>query len=212
MDCQMPEMDGYEATKEIRKREAATGKHSLIIAMTANALASDRMNCLAVGMDDYISKPINQKKLAEVLQRWLPISNPVINVSDESECSGKDATKTKAMQIEELLNKLAKKGGNELICEFLSNTDSLLKKVKASLAQKDIESLKAVLHQLKGTPISFYASEIGEITKSFEEATQIENCNWDVLEDYLWNLKSAWTRVKTIIKNYQSEVKPEHST
>jgi CheY-like chemotaxis protein len=116
MDCQMPEMDGFAATAEIRKREALSVKretqdemrktrealgvrgeasssapypsprtpHRLpIIAMTANAMQEDRDRCLAAGMDDYLSKPVQPKVLAEVLARWVGSPASISNSTDD---------------------------------------------------------------------------------------------------------------------------------
>jgi CheY-like chemotaxis protein len=70
MDCQMPDMDGFEAARTIRARERGV-RHIPIVAMTANAMQEDRQRCLEAGMDDYLSKPISSKSLADTLNRWL---------------------------------------------------------------------------------------------------------------------------------------------
>jgi CheY-like chemotaxis protein len=74
MDCQMPEMDGFQATSAIRENERRSGRKRVpIIAMTANAMDSDRERCLAQGMDDYVAKPFTAARLGEALARWLPV-------------------------------------------------------------------------------------------------------------------------------------------
>jgi signal transduction histidine kinase/ActR/RegA family two-component response regulator len=76
MDCQMPEMDGYTATEEIRKLEKESGTRIPIIALTANAMKGDRERCLACGMDDFITKPINIDTLRQTLHKWLDTPEP----------------------------------------------------------------------------------------------------------------------------------------
>ncbi len=72
MDVQMPEMDGFEATARIREHEKSTDKHVPIIALTAHAMVGDRERCLAAGMDEYVSKPINADDLFAAIERLLP--------------------------------------------------------------------------------------------------------------------------------------------
>jgi CheY-like chemotaxis protein len=71
----MPEMDGYEAAQEIRRREGP-GRHVAIVAMTADAMAGCREQCLAAGMDDFVAKPVALEALFEALQKWAPVKEP----------------------------------------------------------------------------------------------------------------------------------------
>ena len=72
MDCQMPDMDGYQATAELRRRERGADGHTPVIAMTAQAMDGDREPCIDAGMDDFISKPMRHQDLADTLRRWIP--------------------------------------------------------------------------------------------------------------------------------------------
>jgi PAS domain S-box-containing protein len=81
MDCQMPEMDGYEATRAIRKAEATSGKHIPIVALTANAMQSDQRTCLDSGMDDYIAKPLKKERLVEAIERWCSDGETTLEVA-----------------------------------------------------------------------------------------------------------------------------------
>jgi CheY-like chemotaxis protein len=76
MDCMMPEVDGLQATQEIRAAEGPS--HVPIIAMTALAMPGDRERCLAAGMDDYLSKPVRLETLGAVIHRWLPTTNGTV--------------------------------------------------------------------------------------------------------------------------------------
>lgn len=71
MDCQMPTMDGFETTRRIRQQEQTSGRHTPVVALTANAMEGDRERCLAAGMDDYLAKPISREALSLCMQRWL---------------------------------------------------------------------------------------------------------------------------------------------
>jgi CheY-like chemotaxis protein len=87
MDCEMPELDGYAATSEIRRCERPS-RHTPIVAMTAHAMAGDRERCLSMGMDDYISKPVRIAALQEILKRWIASAR-----SESASATGQDTTR-----------------------------------------------------------------------------------------------------------------------
>jgi CheY-like chemotaxis protein len=144
MDCQMPEMDGYEAAVEIRRREGET-KHTIIVAMTANALQGDREKCIAAGMDDYISKPVKSEELAKVLERVFAGSN---NDKDEVSCVAKEFSPPVDMA------RLHDAMGNELfeiVDIYLVQMSENLEKLRAAIDTGNAGEVDLIAHNCAGT-------------------------------------------------------------
>jgi signal transduction histidine kinase/CheY-like chemotaxis protein/HPt (histidine-containing phosphotransfer) domain-containing protein len=166
MDCQMPVMDGYEATRGIREREkqpdsSRHGAHIPIIALTANAMQGDRERCKAAGMDDYLSKPVKTEDLGRLLQRWVPSSIPeeAVASAPPRETSKADASIFDANKM------LSNIGGdvelfNQLVRLFLDRHGSMLLDIDTAVSQRDSVALERAAHSMKGTAGNLCAPDV----------------------------------------------------
>ena len=150
MDCQMPEMDGYEATAEIRRREGSA-RRTPIVAMTAHAMRGDRERCLAAGMDDYLPKPVRIKDLQETLLRWQPSTRNVkvmmnddrgLTVEPESLPVDMERLRDASSGDEELQE--------ELIEIYLDQMSENIVALKAAVASNSRDEVKRIAHTLAG--------------------------------------------------------------
>jgi CheY-like chemotaxis protein/HPt (histidine-containing phosphotransfer) domain-containing protein len=176
MDCLMPEMDGYEATRSIRKGCLGTRNPRIpIIAVTADAMAGDRDKCLQAGMSDYISKPVELKKLSDVLEKWL--SKPPAS-EGQGLAVGKAAPGEKAIFIqEEMLARLMddKSLAAKVISGFLSDAPRQLLNLKNKLEQGDAPGAHMLAHSLKGAAATLSAEALRELCFEMQEAAAAKN-------------------------------------
>jgi HPt (histidine-containing phosphotransfer) domain-containing protein len=170
MDVQMPVLGGFEATAEIRRLEAATGRHTPIVAMTAHALEGDRQKCLDAGMDGYVSKPIQTPALVAALnaavgddvgsgsgvELAMPSSQPVIDRAAVLENLGDDL---------ELFH--------QIIAIFLEDTPSKIGALQQALAAQDAQQLHTLGHTLKGSIANFGAPRATDAARVLENAAKL---------------------------------------
>ncbi|MGH2787765.1 MAG: response regulator [Actinomycetota bacterium] len=144
MDCQMPEMDGFEASRRIRALESPKGSVP-IIAMTAGAMEGDRERCLAAGMNDYMAKPVKLEELAAVLDRWVESED----TNDDSPAGrGQDFPSSLNMAKLSSLMELENEPG-ELVREFLGDADDKIRVLQDSIARRDLAGAGDAAHTLK---------------------------------------------------------------
>ncbi|HUQ76675.1 MAG TPA: response regulator [Burkholderiales bacterium] len=173
MDCHMPEMDGFEATRAIRLRERiAGGRRIPIIALTANAMTRDREECLDAGMDEHLSKPFNMLALQELLERWMAHAKtgsaaragPVIEPEPQPE-------RALDRGVLDQLAKVRTNGRPELLTRvlevYLAESPALLEKLKDAARAGDAPTLAASAHSLKGCSANVGATAL---TRSCAEA------------------------------------------
>ena len=187
MDCQMPQMDGFAATRAIRGREAGEGGRRLpIVALTANALAGDRELCLAAGMDDYLTKPFDCRQLAEVLQRLIPGRGTAAAAdvyAAKAPCAGKMQAAAAslpeqgggalAFDREGLVQRL---GDAEFVGMFVekyfASTEKLMVHLQQALEAKDYPEVRLHSHSIKGAAASIGAEVMRAVAFRMEESAQ----------------------------------------
>jgi CheY-like chemotaxis protein len=175
MDVQMPEMDGYEATAEIRKREGAEkSRHTPIIAMTANAMQGDKEKALEAGMDDYVSKPVKPEELDVVLERW--VSQP-----EEDEGSVTEEATDNAMFLGGITDPLDRSvllglhelGGPELLTElgelFLEDVPHQFEVLRGAVEGGNAGSVERVAHTLKGSCGNMGATRMSTLSTELQD-------------------------------------------
>jgi len=168
MDCQMPEMDGFRAAAEIRKREEGA-RRTAIIAVTAGAMAGDRERCLAAGMDDYITKPIKLDELDAALRRWTGGHEGGPDVAREDTAA--TAAPLDAARLETLRSLQQEDQPDVLLTlmgPFLEEAPSQISMLRAAVARDDADALASVAHSLNGSATNLGAVGMGAICLELE--------------------------------------------
>ncbi len=191
MDCQMPGMDGFEATAAIRERERGAqggprSRHVPIIAVTANAMQGDRERCLAAGMDDYLSKPVRSSELQLALQRWIPSpgqrqsggpaaqTRRITRGAGESEAPGSRSARSDIgasfFDPQAVLDNI---GGDEeflrqLLRMFLARSSHMVQEIASAVEQRDARRLEQSAHRLKGTAANLCARTLALLASQLE--------------------------------------------
>jgi CheY-like chemotaxis protein/HPt (histidine-containing phosphotransfer) domain-containing protein len=199
MDCQMPVMDGFEATRSIRRAEQNSSRHIPIIAMTANAMQGDRESCLEAGMDEYLSKPIDQDALLAALRRWIPAAGD--DLATPAQQPPPTASGTGVIDMVRLRDLFG--DDTDIVCEllevFMKTTSPLLDKLKFAIVHSDFSAIKSIGHQIAGSAANLGVTRLHELGRAAEKAAadleigQAEEVHASMLE--------AFRQVADFIKN-----------
>ena len=172
MDCQMPEMDGYRATQEVRRREElGTAKWQSrlpIVAMTANAMEGDREKCLLAGMDDYVAKPAKSETLEEMLVRWVHHRPPYENADRQVSDGSAGTPETLSLETIDTLREVLGEDFAEIVDGYLEDALERFALMEKAVVAGDGALLAGAAHQLKSTSANFGATALAERAKCIE--------------------------------------------
>ena len=180
MDCQMPVMDGYEATKRIRAEERGK-KHTAIIAMTAYAMKGDAEKCYSIGMDDYLCKPVNSGQVMELIVKYS--GQYQSKIQEEAVSDYFNMVMTELMKEIDFSSHDAEEIVRDLGVYTLLTVDRVINDIK----EGQREEAKKRLHQLKGSAANIRAKDIAMLAAKAEEA--LANNNREQLEEYMHQIK-----------------------
>ena len=205
MDCQMPILDGYDTTQEIRRREGSD-RHTTIIALTAHALPNDRQKCLAAGMDDYLSKPIAQEALGAMIERWTKHTVKPTAADTNSEITHNPEHLTLSLEetpldLERL--KTISRGKvtfqQQLVQAFIKNAQPGLEQIRLAIPVNNFEIIVQQAHRLKGASANVGVRLIPEVAAQLERQAREENLTGAT--EKLEVLESQLERVKAFVEN-----------
>ena len=169
MDCEMPEMDGYAATAEIRRREDG-GRRIPIVAMTAHAMEGDREQCLAAGMDDYITKPVSPAAIGAVVRRWVRTPG-ARNAAAPAETQPAALDAARIAQLRATLGRGDGAQFRRLVETFLGDTGVRLGELRQCLNRKDAAMVRRLAHTLRGSCLSLGALRMTEVASALERVS-----------------------------------------
>jgi signal transduction histidine kinase/HPt (histidine-containing phosphotransfer) domain-containing protein/BarA-like signal transduction histidine kinase len=178
MDCEMPHMDGYEATAEIRRREGQL-KHTIIIALTAHAFVAVRKRCLAAGMDDFLAKPVTIKPLSTALDQWARriVSGEVVfaaagRADEAAHAVHSDLNQAYLAEMRSLSAMAGTDVVQDLVDSFLSELPDLLAAVTSAVGAGRLEELRKAAHALKGAASTVGASGFAAKCKHLQDSAE----------------------------------------